>query len=587
MRLESLSNELWLNVFDYLAPLDLFRAFRGLNLRIETLLFVNYQDYRIDFRSLNWKNFHLLSRDCIPSIVNRITSLHLSDDQMVRGQAFEFLSSSIDLSQFTSLRSLTLNNARYHPKLEEFFASKIQHLQHLTHLKLIHCAFSDLTEEQLIRLNDQIWGLSKLTFCHWDVNLKDRIPFPLPTIVSPSLEHLFIDRGRWKHNQLIRLMAKTPRLRYFSTNFPLISHSDDEYDIDVDDQPVASPSNVSMRTLKLSKINSQKMMHDLFFSMPNLTSLHLHTFLMYLDGYQWHRLIVDYFPQLKELRFTSSFEFPDQKTKKEKQIDRLLDTFRQPFWIEQRRWFVGCLWKDSIEDQHICLYSMPFAFENYFINERQVPWLSKTTCDASTPSFSYDHVRCYDYDPSMHSRTELASIEFHRVEDIQVRFPFDQRFLTLFPHFDHLRALTVLIATHPPVQLQALLDRMPRLVSLSFAKWFTKETPPFDLTSRSVRSLDLQGVNQAPQRHRFTKEQCQQLIQSPLGMQCEELRLEVEDIKQVITLAYKMVNLRVMYVKYFYDSQSHRPESVKLLRSYLPSRVTVFRCYYGELVIRF
>ena len=188
MTLESFSNELWLSLFDYLAPSDLFCAFRGLNRRIENLLLMDYQDYRIDFRSLNQKNFRLLSLDYIPSIVNRITFLHLSDDERTRGQAFEFLSSPIDLSEFTSLRSLTLFETCYHPKLGEFFQSKIQHLPHLSQLKLIRCDFSDLPQEQLVGFNDQIWASSKLTFCHWDVYLRNSMSFPFPTI-NQSLHH--------------------------------------------------------------------------------------------------------------------------------------------------------------------------------------------------------------------------------------------------------------------------------------------------------------------------------------------------------------------------------------------------------------
>ena len=341
-----------------------------------------------------------------------------------------------------------------------------------------------------------------------------------------------------------------------------------------------------MRTLKLLYINSQRTMHDLLVLMPNLSSLHVHSLLMYLDGHQWHRLIGDYFPQLKKLRFTSSFEFDDQTTRKEEQVDRLLGTFRQPFWIQQRRWFVGCLWKDSIKSHRICLYSMPFAFKNYFSNESELDWRSKTTCGSSKTLFSYDHIRRFDYDPLVFSTPEFSSIQFHRVEVIQVRFPVDRRFLTIFPHFDHLRELAVSIEEDRPFQLQAWLDQMPRLVSLSFDRWDTNEPPPFDLTSRSVRSLALRGLNYSPWGYSFTKEQCQRLIQSPLGMQCEEFHLQVEDIRQVINIAYKMMNLRLIFVKYFDDSRSHRPEVIKFLRSCLPSRATIVRWYYGEVIIR-
>jgi hypothetical protein len=106
MTSESLSNDLGLSLFDYLAPLASFHAFLYLNLRIETLLFIDYRPYRIDFRLLNRNNFQALSQLHVPEIINLITSLHLSDENHARGQAFLFIFSH----RFGSIDDGTLIN---------------------------------------------------------------------------------------------------------------------------------------------------------------------------------------------------------------------------------------------------------------------------------------------------------------------------------------------------------------------------------------------------------------------------------------------------------------------------------------------
>jgi hypothetical protein len=47
--LESLGNELLLDLFEFFDTIQLFRAFHGLNSRFDNLLFNHFQAYRLDF----------------------------------------------------------------------------------------------------------------------------------------------------------------------------------------------------------------------------------------------------------------------------------------------------------------------------------------------------------------------------------------------------------------------------------------------------------------------------------------------------------------------------------------------------------
>jgi hypothetical protein len=80
MKFESLANEVLLDIFDYLGAIDLFRIFHPLNIRFQQLLLNHTQKYHVNFQSISRRDFDYFRRECIPSIINQITSLHFSDD---------------------------------------------------------------------------------------------------------------------------------------------------------------------------------------------------------------------------------------------------------------------------------------------------------------------------------------------------------------------------------------------------------------------------------------------------------------------------------------------------------------------------
>ncbi|CAF2779022.1 unnamed protein product [Rotaria sp. Silwood2] len=173
------------------------------------------------------------------------------------------------------------------------------------------------------------------------------------------------------------------------------------------------------------------------------------------------------------------------------------------------------------------------------------------------------------------------------MEDLELELPFDYKVLSIVSNFDHLLSLTLSHLDHYPFQLQSLLDKMPRLLSLKFRSWWsTEEMPPFDIKCPSVRYLDLQGVNEFHRPHCFNIQQCKTLSKSPLGIKCQELRIEVTDVPNILELVYMMENLRTLYITYFHDSRSHRPDVVNLIRHYAPPTTIVTRKYYGYITLR-
>ncbi|CAF1489628.1 unnamed protein product [Rotaria sordida] len=275
----------------------------------------------------------------------------------------------------------------------------------------------------------------------------------------------------------------------------------------------------------------------------------------------------------------------NNNTNTEKQIDQLLEAYRSPFWIEEHQWFIGCLWTESNNDRLICLYSLPYSFEHVPRNVSQLSYRTKSTCPSQI-KFSYDHIHGLLYDSSLFTNTEFSHVKFNHIEDLEIELPFDSKFFSIVLNLDYLLSLTLSHLDHYSFQLQSLFDKMSRLLSLKFRSWSTKEMPPFDIKCPSVRYLDLQGIDAMRQRHCFNIQQCEKLSKSPLGIQCQELRIEVTDISSIIVLVYMMKNLRTLYITYCNDSRSHQPDVVDLIRHYASPTTIVTRKYYGYITLR-
>jgi hypothetical protein len=140
--LESLSNELFIDLFELFNAVDLLRTFHGLNTRFDSLLFIYFRSYRIDFRSIDNKNCKVFCRTYLSSITNRTIYLRLSDDEDTPYQCSHLLSTGFTLDQFENLRSLTFNCVSSDPKINQIFFSHLHRLHHLKYLKFVDCIYS-------------------------------------------------------------------------------------------------------------------------------------------------------------------------------------------------------------------------------------------------------------------------------------------------------------------------------------------------------------------------------------------------------------------------------------------------------------
>ncbi|CAF2779077.1 unnamed protein product [Rotaria sp. Silwood2] len=377
-------------------------------------------------------------------------------------------------------------------------------------------------------------------------------------------------------------MMKTPNLQYFSTEF---SHFYYNFYNDNKNKTKTLLRNLPLKRLKLTYLWSRNILINLLNIMPNLYYLNIDGWKLYISGYEWKDIIVKYLPNLRIFRLIILLDFNNNNIDKEKQIDQLLEEYRSPFWIEEHQWFIGCLWTESIKNEMFCLYSLPYSFRSIPGGVSPLIYRTKST-SPSEMKFVYDHVHDLLYDSLVFKNTEFSHVQFNHIEELEIDLPFDDKFFSICLNLDNLLSLKLLHLNHYSSQLQSLFDKMPRLLSLKFQSWSTKKMPPFDITCPSVRYLDLQGIDTTRNRHCFNIRQCEKLSKSPLGIQCQELHIEVTDIPSILTLVYMMKNLRTLYIRYFPDSRSHRPDVVKIIRHYAPTTTIVTRKYYTYIVIR-
>ncbi|CAF4356828.1 unnamed protein product [Rotaria magnacalcarata] len=181
----------------------------------------------------------------------------------------------------------------------------------------------------------------------------------------------------------------------------------------------------------------------------------------------------------------------------------------------------------------------------------------------------------------------LSHIQLTNIEKLSLQLPIDQQFFSIIPKLENLLSLTVAIPTeNHRLQLQALLDRAPRLFALAFKFCVTSAMPPYRYTSSSICRLDLQGYDPSRRRHRYDIRQCMELSRSSIGIQCRILAIEVEKPKCILQLIYSMLNLRTLHVSYENDKRSNQYDLVKVLQHYLPSTWSITRFCYGHIIIQ-
>lgn len=533
------------------------------------LLHDGHRTSSLDFRGISKNYFHLFSEQCLPLLVDRIAAIHLCNGDETPHLGRLFLCYQISLNRFIHLQSLSL----YDMCSIDMTIQMIQQCPQIRRLNLTRFYIIYQEQTRFPELIQKIWKLPNLVDCCLkNLNTCPELDMEF-TVVSTSIRHLIIDDVSFRCD-LLQLLDYTPSLTRLSLDvFRPSMHSLGQ---------TIFPAIVTL-DIKLSRSHAP---FDFLYSMPNLFQLKFELYGYPVVGSEWERLITTYLPQL--CRFELKMNFLESTPNLERVCIQLLNTFRTPFWLEERQWFVRCVGFFACTDNAI-FYTLPFTFDRIpYINEC---W-SYSTSPTETVSLTSTHVTSIDaMRQPLYRCEDLHRLPHHYPNLRELSCHLGCLKTDLCPHpllTNHLTSISIVLFDDSwLLSLQTLLDSSPHLYSLTIFFMLTVYMKVFELQSSSLRRLNVyrQSIPYTESTY-LSENEYELLANSFLGQQCEVLSIIVQKRSQLIDLMKRMKNLRSINVQLEDDTwqfwyplftPSRVDELIKWLNNQFPSSYSIRR----------
>jgi hypothetical protein len=464
MPFELLANELLFDLFEYFSSVDLFHSFNGLNSRFDCLLIEYYRNKKsFNFQLISKEDLNIIRRRYLSLFINEIESIYLSDDDTNPHEIDLFITRLYPLNRFINLKSITFYKIYSIQKLLRI-SNDLKQMRHLTHLYLIQCYFS-FDPKTLFNIMNDIWSLSDLRHCSLDLSFESDCYLITPTIISCSIQYLSIRGFRCGLENLHHLYEHTPFLQNLSID--IWEPTDDHQQLSVIS---------SLTTCKFKCQTSSRLISSFLRKIPNLTSLTVETKILNMDGRMWEDIISKCLPKLKEFNLKMEFKLVEYDNMGEG-IDRLVNSYRTPFWIDQHKWFIRCYWNVEDEDRNIYLHTLPYKFKHFSIDVNDNDeFMFESTCSQDDHYLLYNSVRTLDYCYTISQDMILSRIQFQNIRYLALTLPYNEHFQSIVPQLENLVSLQIKMVTwchneNNLLQLQSLLDQAPRLYYLKFHSW--------------------------------------------------------------------------------------------------------------------
>ncbi|CAF3426999.1 unnamed protein product [Rotaria socialis] len=307
--LESLPNEMFIEIFYYLLDVDTVYAFSKLNKRFQDLI-LNYCS-AFDFKSVNRVKFDYIIRQ---HDVHRWRSLRLSDDDITPGQMAHFCQLCSFPENISQLKALSVVNMKLNSS--SLFTPHLTSFNQLVSLSIGHVCGKNIPRVELPALRYVV--VNSCMHSNW-----------MKMLQLKSLQHTI------EHNCS----------HEYSLTWPTALRKLKVYFRRTDDNEIIRAS------LKhLSQLTSLSICGTAWESPAP-------------DGQIWENLITSAMPLLEKFQFCFQFWRDFNLTDDIKQV---VSTFSTSFYVKERSWFIQC---DAQRQQFsiATLYSLPFAFEHFEI----------------------------------------------------------------------------------------------------------------------------------------------------------------------------------------------------------------------------
>lgn len=570
MNLESLANELLLDMFDYFPSAQVLRIFHNLNKRFDNLIYIYFRKHRLDFRESSKKDFDIICRDNLPLIVDHIISFGLSDTDDIPQQIYLFRSYGLTFDRFENLRSLSFDNIRS----SEIIIDILSECSQLIHLHLNVCYFGT-TQNTIRSFIDCVWKLPKLINCYLNLSFKHGLFISIPTNISLSIEHLSVIGVLYNGEQLNELCEHTPYLRYLSFDLSNIQSVKE-----------LKTSIESITELNISYVGPQSIIiENVLQHIPNLSQLKIESLYVEIDGYEWEKIIRNYLPKLRIFQLKMKYQSLNENDKK-----HLIKSFQTPFWLKEHQWFIRYHFNPTDQSNMLCLYTLPYSFTKLDI---QFPLQIESTYSNKHDYQSYGQVQHLLYRSSLIDETVKCHLNFPNITHLSIIFPVNNHLLSIIDKLDHLMSLEIsrsknMLDSDAQSQLQTILDHIPYLYSLKFSSWpetqltnqnylITRKLTPIILETKMIRQVNLRTYDCW-----FNDEECILFSQSSLAKFCEILFIKVQNRMNILYLINSMSKLRSLIIQSRDDNWTNYSSStdvgnVQWLQQNLPSTCSIQR----------
>ena len=374
--IEILPVELSHRIFDYLDTETILfsvrpvcRAFRAIT--------NTYDRYTCDFQSVSKKNFYLFCR-LVP--LQNMISLTLGDVGQTAKQIDLFVS-LVRLRQLTRIRSITLIDI---DESQMNYLLKRINLSFLHSLSLKVRKYDDRRAKTTADLLSSTATQKSLRKFEFDLT-PERMAKILGPDINSTIEILTVDRSL-STNELYRLCQSSPRMHTLILKY--------DFSSTYADKDALLPPRTYFRQLKALSIEGiskeTEKIESFLLLTPSIVNLKLIGAAKTIDGQRWEQFIQGNLPNLNQFQFYFDQSVP--ATHDQKDLELIVSSFRTPFWIDYKKWFIICGFQ-SDSPMQIYLYSIPICKSSLrYQPEKTTISLSTSPAIQDTDSSIFDHV---------------------------------------------------------------------------------------------------------------------------------------------------------------------------------------------------
>ena len=322
----------------------------------------SYDRYRLNFQWLSKSDFKLMCHLVDPRDVISLTLSHV-DRNLDHVELFLSLFKARRLSRLRTLKLSAIAEKQLKPILQSIPFQSVTSLsvdigntdgrRFNTTTKFLSSAFA---QTKLCRL-EVTFALQRLEKIRWSD--------------QTQLEYLSIDESvDW--DSLCEILAQLPRLRTLVLS-----------DVGLPSSASRSPVLAQITSLTFTHANLFIGTLELMLSfMPSLNHFKLIGHGDYADGNRWEHFIEAKLPLLTKFEFFTKDSYGPRSTPAS--IESVVTSYRTPFWLEQKKWFVTCEYS-TVNPATISLFTMPICVSSLKY-ESEATKVSVSTVDVSHES---------------------------------------------------------------------------------------------------------------------------------------------------------------------------------------------------------